>query len=184
MGIIYRPEAAEDADAIERVLDRAFGPGRFAKTSERVRERGAVLARALSRIALAPRPEALVGSGAFDSERPPTLSQRGEEIVGVCRMWRIRVGENDALFLGPLGVDPATQHGGVGAALVRACVEAAEASAEHAIVCVGSATFFAPMGFSVIPPGRVAMPGPVDASRFLWRELKAGASATLSGAVL
>src|SRR5262249_26971644 len=45
-------EAPEHHDAIEGVLARAFGPGRFAKTSERVREHGAHFEPALSRVAL------------------------------------------------------------------------------------------------------------------------------------
>jgi predicted N-acetyltransferase YhbS len=54
-------EKPEHDAAIERVLDRAFGPGRFAKTSERVRERGARLelahlAREGGRRTLFPRP--------------------------------------------------------------------------------------------------------------------------------
>ena len=42
MAATFTAEKPEHAEAIERVLARAFGPGRYAKTSERVRERGAV----------------------------------------------------------------------------------------------------------------------------------------------
>ncbi|MEQ1819977.1 MAG: N-acetyltransferase, partial [Terricaulis sp.] len=52
MGHTLTAEKPEHADAIERVLARAFGPGRYAKTSERVRERGAILEPALTRVAL------------------------------------------------------------------------------------------------------------------------------------
>ncbi len=72
-------EKREFAEAIERVLDRAFGPGRFAKTSERVREAGAVLEPSLTRIAL-------------DDEG---------EVAGVCRIWRVEAGE-PLFFLGPV----------------------------------------------------------------------------------
>jgi predicted N-acetyltransferase YhbS len=101
----------------------------------------------------------------------------------VCRIWAIGVGEREALFLGPLAVDPGAQHGGVGAALVRECVAAAEATDAAAILCVGSAPFFAPMGFSRVPPGRVLMPGPVDPERFLWRALHPGALEALAGPI-
>lgn len=41
--ITYRPEAPADADAILQLTDRAFGPGRYAKAAERLREGNAVL---------------------------------------------------------------------------------------------------------------------------------------------
>ena len=41
LSVTIRPESAADADAIERLLERTFGPGRYAKTAYRLRERGA-----------------------------------------------------------------------------------------------------------------------------------------------
>ena len=97
-------ERPEHHDAIERVLSRAFGPGRYAKTSERVRERGAVLEPALTRVA---------------------LNDDGE-VAGVCRIWRIEAGA-PAYFLGPLAVDPSEQAAGLGARLVQEAVAACRA---------------------------------------------------------
>ncbi len=153
-------EKPEHADTIEGVLDRAFGPGRLAKTSERVRERGAVAEPSLSRVA---------------------LSDAGE-VVGVCRIWSIEAGVA-AFFLGPLAVDPSARNAGVGAELVRACVAACRASGGAAIIAVGAASFFAPLGFSVAPAGRVFLPGPVDPTRLLWVELRPGALDAVRGEV-
>jgi len=36
--LILRPEKPGDAEAIERLHERAFGPGRFARTAYRIRE--------------------------------------------------------------------------------------------------------------------------------------------------
>jgi len=36
--LTFAPETAADQPSIEALLDRAFGPGRFVKVSERVRE--------------------------------------------------------------------------------------------------------------------------------------------------
>lgn len=144
-------EKPEHADDIERVLDRAFGPGRFAKTSERVRERGAVFEPSLSRVA---------------------LGDAGD-IIGVCRIWRVEAGE-PAYFLGPLAVDPAAQQAGVGLALVRDAVAACRAVDGAGLILVGAERFFRPIGFTVVPPGRVTLPGPVDAARLLWLELRPG----------
>lgn len=144
-------EKPECAAPIERVLDRAFGPGRFAKTSERVRERGAILEPALSRVALDD-----VG-----------------QVMGVCRIWRVEAGA-PLYFLGPLAVDPISQQAGVGLALVKDAVAACRAKGGNGIVLVGAERFFRPAGFTVVPAGRVSLPGPVDPKRLLWTELRPG----------
>ena len=36
--LVLEPETPADAEAIERLNDRVFGPGRFAKTAYRLRE--------------------------------------------------------------------------------------------------------------------------------------------------
>jgi predicted N-acetyltransferase YhbS len=144
-------EKPEHAAAIERVLDRAFGPGRFAKTSERVRERGARLDPALSRIAL----------------------DDAGEVVGVCRIWRVKAGA-ELFFLGPLAVDPSAQSSGLGLALTREAVTACRVSGGLGVVLIGAERFFRPLGFTVVPKDRLALPGPVDPQRFLWLELRPG----------
>lgn len=144
-------EKPEHADAIERVLDHAFGPGRFAKTSERVRERGAALEPYLSRVA----------------------SNEAGEVIGVCRIWRVEAGA-ELYFLGPLAVDPAAQAAGLGLALVREAVAACRATGANGIVLVGAERFFRSAGFTVVPPERVSLPGPVDPARLLWLELRPG----------
>jgi predicted N-acetyltransferase YhbS len=144
-------EKPEHADAIERVLDRAFGPGRFAKTSERVRERGAHFEPALSRVA---------------------CDEHGH-IVGVCRIWRCEAGA-PVFFLGPLAVDPAVQLAGLGLTLTRDAVNACRAIGGGGVVLVGAERFFRGLGFTLIPEGRVRLPGPVDPKRLLWLELRPG----------
>jgi predicted N-acetyltransferase YhbS len=154
---VFVPETAAHAPAIERVLDRAFGPGRFAKPSERVRE-FAVHRPELSRVALS-----------------------GADVIGVCRIYDIAIGERPALFLGPLAVDPDAQHGGLGHALVSATVDLCRAAGHEAIVLMGAPTFFGKLGFSQIPVGQVAMPIPVEARRLQWILLREGAP--LSGQI-
>ncbi len=153
-------EKPEHGPAIEAVLDRAFGPGRFAKTSERVRERGAVLELSLSRVA---------------------LSATGD-VVGVCRIWRVEAGA-PVFFLGPLAVDPAAQNAGLGADLVRAAIVACRATGGNGVIAVGTARFFEPLGFSVAPAQRISLPGPVDPARVLWMELRPGGLDAVQGLV-
>ncbi len=144
---------------IERVLDAAFGPGRFSKVSERVRE-FATLDRALSRVAL-----------------------NGSSVIGCCRIYRISIGAKPALFLGPLAVAPDAQGAGLGQELVGATLRACDSASVDAIIVVGQPWMFAPFGFSEIPRDRVVMPGPVEARRFQWRALRDGGLEGLSGAV-
>jgi predicted N-acetyltransferase YhbS len=144
-------EKLECAAAIEGVLDRAFGPGRHAKTSERVRERGARLEPSLSRVA---------------------LDDKGD-VVGVCRIWSINVGA-PVFFLGPLAVDPGAQQAGLGLQMVRDAVAACRAKGGNGVLLVGAERFFRPVGFSVVPKDRIQMPGPVDPARLLWLDLRPG----------
>jgi predicted N-acetyltransferase YhbS len=144
-------ERPEHSAAIEGVLDRAFGPGRFVKTSERVRERGARFEPSLSRVA---------------------LGDAGE-VVGVCRIWRVKAGV-ELYFLGPLAVDPAAQAAGLGLTLTREAVAACRATRGAGVVLVGAERFFRPVGFTIVPPGRIKLPGPVDPARLLWCELRLG----------
>jgi predicted N-acetyltransferase YhbS len=151
MGHTIVAERAEHEDAIEHVLDVAFGPGRHAKTSERVRERGARHEMHLSRVA---------------------LNDAGD-VIGVCRIWSVEAGAH-LFFLGPLAVDPAAQQAGLGLALVRECVAACRAVRGEGIVLVGAERFFRPVGFSLVSAGRITLPGPVDPARLLWLELRPG----------
>jgi len=153
-------EEPEYAAAIARVLDRAFGPGRFAKTSERVRERGAAHEPSLSRVAV----------------------NADGEVIGVCRIWRVYAG-TPLYFLGPLAVDPDAQAAGLGLALARDAVAACRDADGAGVIVVGAERFFRPLGFSIVPHGRLSLPGPVDPRRLLWLELKAGGLDRAHGAI-
>jgi predicted N-acetyltransferase YhbS len=153
-------ERPELADEVERMLDRAFGPGRFAKVSERVRERGARFEASLSRVAL-------------DEAR----------VLGCCRIFTMRVGPQDVFLLGPLAVAPDARREGLGAALTRDAVAACRAAGGAGIVLVGAHSFFGPIGFSLVPKGRIHFPGPVDPARTLWLELRPGGLDRVAGEI-
>ena len=154
-----RAERASDLTAIETLVHAAFGPGRFAKAAERLRETNHVLAD-LSVVAWS-----------------------GEALAGCVRQWPIRVGGRPVVFLGPIAVDPAWRHHGLGGALVeRACAAALE-TGHDLILLVGDLPFFGPHGFDVVPPGRVILPGPADPRRVLARALQPVALDSLAGVV-
>jgi len=148
--VALRGEVASDAAAIERVCARAFGPGRFAKTSERVREI-AELRRDCSMVAV-----------------------EQDRVLGCCRIWSIRIAEEPAFFLGPLAVEPTRQHAGLGAALTEAAL-AACAPERRWIVLVGRPAFFAPFGFYSASGAALHLPGPLARERLLWRSPAPGA---------
>lgn len=151
-------EQPDDAAAIERLQERAFGPGRYARSAYRLREGVPPLA-GLS-----------------------FTARVGAMLVGSNRMSPILIGEAPALLLGPLVVDPAFRSRGIGAALIAASVAAAEREGHALVMLVGDEPYYGRLGFERIPDGQVEMPGPVDPARMLWRPLQAGAERAAVGA--
>jgi len=153
------PESKEDADAIARLHERTFGPGRYAKTAYRLREQAAH------------RP------GLSFTARIGTL------LVGSIWLSPIRIGETRALLLGPLTVEPAFRERGVGQALIERALNEARAKGHRLVVLVGDEPYYGKTGFKRVPPGRAAMPGPVDPARLLVAELVDGAFEGVSGPI-
>jgi len=145
--------------AVTALIDRVFGPGRFAKVSERLREGNRLLADC-SYVAL-----------------------RGGKPVGCVRMWPVTIGGEAVAFLGPLAVDPDERSVGLGQTLVESACEAARAAGWRAVLLVGDAPYFTRAGFSAAHTAGVAMPGPVDQRRVLLKPLIEGGDQGLSGMV-
>ena len=153
-------EAPDETGARELLLDRAMGPDRVLKASERLRE-GRLPARGLSLVA-----------------------RDGGRIVGSVRLWHVDAGEDrPALLLGPLAVDPAYQGSGIGSALMEASIERATSLGHGAILLVGDAPYYARFGFSAELTRKLKMPAPVLRKRFLGLELTPGALAGAAGKV-
>ena len=153
------PETATDAPAIDRLHERTFGPGRYAKTAYRLREQA-------------------------DHRLDVSFTARtGTLLVGSVRLTPIRIGEARALLLGPLTVEPAFRERGVGQALIERALVEARAKAEKLVILVGDEPYYGKCGFKRVPAGRVTMPGPVDPARLLVAELADGAFDGVSGAV-
>ncbi|MDR4308088.1 N-acetyltransferase [Chelatococcus sambhunathii] len=150
-------EQPDDAPAIERLQERAFGPGRYARTAYRLRE------------------------GVPPVAELSFVARVGTFLVGSNRMSPIEIGQAPALLLGPLVVDPAFRSRGIGEALLNASLEAASSGGHGLVMLVGDEPYYSRVGFARIPEGRVALPGPVDPNRLLWRSLVAGAQAAAEG---
>ena len=152
-------EAPHHAAAVEALVDRAFGPGRFAKSSERLRETNHKLD-ACSFVAL-----------------------RGETVIGSVRLWPVSIGGQPVAFLGPLAVDATQRSAGLGQSLVEAACAAAAKAGWRAVLLVGDAPYFARIGFSAAPAAKVVMPGPADQRRVLLKALVPGGDEGFEGKV-
>jgi len=152
--LVFALERPQDAPVVDHLVDHAFGPGRFAKTAERLRE-GNRLRTDLS-----------------------ICAWEGDRLVGAVRVWPITIGGAPALFLGPFAVADSWRNRGLGRALIRRAGELADAAAEPVILLVGDAAYFQPLGYERVPGRRLTLPGPVDPARLLWRT---GPGASLDG---
>lgn len=148
------------AQAVEDLFDRTFGPGHFAKTAERLREFSCSLP-GINRVA--------VDHG---------------QVVGVCRVWPLRVGPGrmEALFYGPVAVDPAWRGNLLSLSVTQAALEAGCEAGWPAAILIGARSLFGRVGFIPAEPGRLVFPGPQDPARVMVRDL-AGDASRLEGLV-
>ncbi len=94
--VTIRNERSGDVAAREALLDLAYGPSRFTKTSERLRE------------------------GRLPAEQLAFVAVERGRVVGTVRLWHVSAGPaRPALLLGPLAVHPDARNRGIGSMLVR-----------------------------------------------------------------
>jgi len=142
--LITRAATETDLRAIEALHATRFGPGRFTRTAYRLRE-GVAKVSAFCRVA-----------------------ESGGCIVGAIRFTPITTGGvPGALLLGPLAVTTELTNIGIGVRLVREGLETAREAGIRYVLLVGDMPYYARFGFEPIPPGQLAMPGPVDPGRLL-----------------
>jgi predicted N-acetyltransferase YhbS len=159
LSLTILPEKPNDADAIERLHERTFGPGRYVLSAYRLREH-------------------------VDHLLELSFTARiGTLLVGSVRQLPICIGDTPALMLGPLTVEPPFRKRGVGRALLDRALDDAKKAGHRLIILVGDEPYYGRVGFKVVPKGRVTMPGPVDYSRLLVAELAEGAFEGVSGEI-
>ena len=159
LSISIMPETLGDALAIERLHERTFGPGRYARTAYRIREgRGHMLDLSFT-------------------------ARIGTLLVGSLRLTPICIDETKALLLGPLTVEPPFRSRGVGSALMARALKDARDKGHKLVVLVGDEPYYARSGFKPIKKGQVKMPGPVNPARLLVNELVPGAFDGVTGLI-
>ena len=152
-------EKPEDAAAIERLHERTFGPGRYARTAYRIREK------MVHRLDLS------------------YTARIGTLLVGSVRLTPVRIGETPALLLGPLTIEPPFRDRGIGKAMMERALNDARARGHRLVVLVGDEPYYARVGFKRVPNGAITMPGPADPARVLAAELVEGALSGVSGVI-
>lgn len=142
--------AAADPQALEALLDAAFGADRHRRTAYRLREGQAAI---------------------------PALSFAACEegaLVGSLQSWRIELahagGTAPLLLVGPIAVSPDRQRGGIGRRLTSHALAAIDAAGETASVLIGDPEYYARFfGYDAAPTRHWRLPGAVERHRLLAR---------------
>src|SRR3569623_1164690 len=163
MNVLALPIAAEipeDDAAIERLHERSFGPGRYARTAFRIRE---------GRRHLLP---------------VSFTAHIGTLLVGSVRLTPVTIGTIPALLLRPLTVAPPFRSHGIGRKLLERALADSKKQGHKLVFLVGDEPYYGRVGFKRVPKRQVTMPGPVDPGRLLVAELEPNAFAGVAGTVL
>jgi len=158
-GLDLRALRPSDLPAIERLDERVFGPGRFARSAYRLRE------------------------GVAPDFGLSSVAYVGTLLIGSNLMTLASCGDRELVLLGPLTVEPAYRSRGIGEALALRSIEAARAAGHGVVVLVGDLPYYSRLGFKPSPMGKITLPGPVDPARLLYCELRPGGFAALSGRI-
>lgn len=156
----YRVATPADDQFVEQLQALAFGPGRFARTAFRVRERFPI---------------------------DTSLSLIGEldgQAVASVWMTPISVGGINGYLLGPLATDPAYRGRGAGKLLVKeVCRMALERGEGEFVLLVGDEPYYGPLGFAPTTHGAIQFPGPVDPKRVLLHSADETLATRLAGPI-
>ena len=162
--IQIEPLAAKDADAVEALLDRAFGTDRQARTAYKVRGAAAAIP--------------ALGFAAVENGA----------LIGSIQCWPVALvdmagAERPLVMLGPVAVEPSRQQGGIGRRLVeRSLAAAAQAGLDDAMMLIGDPEYYGRFfGFSADATGGWRLPGPVERRRLLARGPEVPAVAGMLG---
>jgi predicted N-acetyltransferase YhbS len=144
------PIAEVESQAVEQLLDRAFGTDRHERTAYRIREGMPAIPR-LSFAALS-----------------------ADALVGTIQCWPILFDGDDGrdvplVMVGPVAVEPARQRDGIGRDLMLYALNAAVAAGEAgALMLIGDPEYYGRFfGFSADHTAGWRVPGPVDRRRLL-----------------
>ena len=154
-----------EPQAVEELLDAAFGSDRFGRTAYRIRK---------------------------GVDAVPELSFAAIEngvLIGTIQCWPVahRAADGAAtplVMVGPVAVRPDVQRGGHGRALMAHMLEAAENLADSALMMIGDPEYYGRFfGFDAEATGAWALPGPYEKRRLLARAVNGHAPPTGTGMI-
>lgn len=137
-------------DAVERLLDAAFGPDRHGRTAYMIRDGMPWL------------PELSFG-----------MRDEDGRLIGSLQSWPVALvhadgGRMPLIMVGPVAVDPAVQGTGHGRAMMDAVVAAARAQNSAPLMMIGDPEYYGRFwGFSAEGTGGWNCPGPFEPRRLL-----------------
>ncbi|WP_029935155.1 GNAT family N-acetyltransferase [Sphingomonas sp. UNC305MFCol5.2] len=153
------PLAAVEPEAVEALLDRAFGPDRRTRTAYRIRS------------GTLPVPE--LSFAALDADGA---------LLGTIQCWPVELACDDGeivplVMVGPVAVEPDHQQGGIGRALMERMLEAISdcpAKGCDSLMLVGDPEYYGRFfGFTAERTAGWRLPGPFEPHRLLARGDKA-----------
>lgn len=154
-----------EPQAVERLLDLAFGTDRFGRTAYRIRQ-GMDAVPALSFAAI----------------------EKGA-LIGTIQCWPVAHHAPDGtatplVMVGPVAVRPDVQRGGHGRALMAHMLEAAETEADSALMMIGDPEYYSRFfGFAADATGAWDLPGPYETHRLLARAVNGHGLPTGAGMI-
>ncbi|MHA6731906.1 GNAT family N-acetyltransferase [Devosia sp. A369] len=155
-----RPATQADDEFIEDLQATAFGPGRFARTAFRIRER-------------------------FPIDKSLSLvAEVDGTACGSVWMTLISIGGINGWMLGPLATHPNFRKLGAGKLLAREVTKRALARGDgQFVMLVGDRDYYCPLGWEPTTLGNIEFPGPVDPTRVLVFAEDKSLATTLSGPI-
>lgn len=147
----FLPLSAIEPQAVEALLDAAFGSDRFGRTAYRIRQ---------------------------GMDAVPELSFAVVEdgvLVGTIQCWPVAHhapggAATPLVMVGPVAVRPDVQRGGHGRALMERMLQAAEGQADSALMMIGDPEYYGRFfDFTADDTGAWDLPGPYEKHRLLAR---------------
>jgi predicted N-acetyltransferase YhbS len=143
-------------DAVEALLDDAFGSDRHGRTAYKLRD----------------------GMPAIDAMSFAAVD--GDALIGSIQSWPIALTTADTMrhplvLVGPVAVQPDLQRGGVGKMLMQAMLDAAPTAGVDAMTMIGDPEYYDRFfGFSNEATSGWQVPGPVEQRRLLAKITRPG----------
>ncbi|MDG2533119.1 N-acetyltransferase [Sphingomonas sp. HITSZ_GF] len=168
--IALLPLETVDPQAVETLLDRAFGPGRRARTAYKVR----------------------LGTSAIPELSFAAVAEDGS-LLGSIQCWPVSLecdggGAVPMVMVGPVAVQPDRQQGGIGRMLMERMLEAAQGSplpGADSLMLIGDPEYYGRFfDFTAEKTGGWRLPGPFESRRLLARGAGVPAGPGMVGARL